>query len=64
MEKYPDQWVGLDEIERIEGNPIVSAIVKEVGDRDDLLHREFVEDAFQMTIYTTPDNRLDYFTQW
>lgn len=59
MEKYPDQWVGLDEVEEKDGNPIASAIVKEVGDKADILHRQVFDHAFRMAIYTTPDNSWD-----
>ena len=57
QEKYPDQWVGLDEVEYMPHNTatIKSAIVKYIGmSKDELGHRMMQGEIISR--YTTPDN--------
>lgn len=58
-EKYPDQWVGLDEIEWEPDNSstVKSAIVRFTDkSADELTEMQIQTDGKIMAIYTTPDN--------
>lgn len=53
--KYPDQWVGLVEVQR-RGATVISAIVKYTDlTADELLDRQ-IDDDDLYSCYTTPDN--------
>lgn len=55
QKKYPDQWVGLTDIEWIDDSNINSAIVKYADKtKDELLIMQVKEEIF--SCYTTPDN--------
>ena len=55
MEKYPDQWLGLSDIEWEDTANIKTAIVKYVDmPREELLEKQFNGEI--ECVYTTPDN--------
>ena len=56
VEKYPDKWVGMSDIDWEDGANVRSAVVIGASDKsDDFLRRQFAgEDVF--TRYTLPDN--------
>ena len=59
QEKYPDQWVGLVDIEFEPNNrsTIKSAIVKYTDkSKDELTEMQILTKGETMGIYTTPDN--------
>ena len=54
--KYPDQWVGLTDVER-DGADVVSAVVKYSDkDADELLGLQIEGKVY--SIYTTPENLM------
>lgn len=58
VEKYPDRWVGLTDVEwKAPNNPnVVSAVVKYTDkDMNELLEMQFDDDNLY-SIYTTPDH--------
>lgn len=55
QKKYPDQWVGLTDIDWIDDSNINSAIVKYADKtKDELLIMQVKGEIF--SCYTTPDN--------
>lgn len=64
-ERYPNQWVGLNDIkyENDDGVNIESAIVAEIGDRDVLLEH-CIDGKLAFSLYTTPDNFLQNWCFW
>ena len=54
--KYPDQWVGLTDIEWEDGANIKSAIVSYIGMSSADLLRKQIKDRNIHATYTTPDN--------
>lgn len=55
QKKYPDQWVGLTDIDWIDDSNINSAIVKYTDKtKDELLIMQVKGEIF--SCYTTPDN--------
>ena len=52
---YPDQWVGLSEVER-NGGSIASAVVKYTDKTADELYDMQIDGQDVQTIYTTPQN--------
>ncbi len=59
VEKYPNQWVGLTEVEYEEDNDatIKTAIVKYTNkSKDELTWMQFETSGALIGIYTTPDN--------
>ena len=59
VEKYPDQWVGLVDINWKNEANVESAVVK-YSDKtaDELLRLQIEEDPDLYSTYTTPDNLL------
>ena len=59
VEKYPDQWVGLVDINWKNEANVESAVVK-YSDKtaDELLRLQIEEDPELYSTYTTPDNLL------
>lgn len=57
QEQYPDQWVGLANVEYLPHNSatIKSAIVKYIGLSKDELGRKMIQGEI-ISRYTTPDN--------
>ena len=57
VEKYPDRWLGLTDVDREPGDPNVkSAVVKYINkDMNELLEIQLENDNF-LTVYTTPDH--------
>lgn len=55
QEAYPDQWVGLTDVER-EGGGIASAIVKYTDKTSDELYDMQISGQGIITKYTTPQN--------
>ena len=53
-EKYPDQWVGLSEVER-DGGSIASAVVKYTDKTADELYEMQLSGQGVYTEYTTPE---------
>lgn len=54
--QYPDQWVGLSNVEWEDGANVRSAIVKYAGKSStEPLRRQIAGEDIE-TIYTTPDN--------
>lgn len=64
MEKYPDQWVGLVDVDYKDTANIESAVVKETGDKDEILNRYVLQHAYEDALYTTPDNSWDNWLFW
>lgn len=54
--KYPDQWVGLTDIDWEDGANIKSAIVSYIGMSSADLLRMQIKDRSIHATYTTPDN--------
>lgn len=56
VSKYPDQWVGLTDVESEDGANIESAVVK-YSDKsaDELLMLQLEDDSLR-SVYTTPNN--------
>lgn len=54
QETYPDQWVGLSEVEN-DGGGIASAVVKYTDKTDDELFDMQISGQDVQTIYTTPE---------
>lgn len=57
QERYPDQWVGLVDVEWKNQSNIISAIVKYTDkevDKNDLVRMQIRGEIF--SCYTTPDN--------
>lgn len=55
MEKYPDQWLGLSDVEWEDTANIKTAIVKYINiSREELLERQHNKEI--VCRYTTPDN--------
>lgn len=54
--QYPDQWVGLSQVEWKDGANVRSAVVEYAGqsDHEPLMRQIAGEDMY--TVYTTPDN--------
>lgn len=60
-EKYPDQWVGLEDVEFKPNNrsSIMSAVVKYTDkSKKELTRIQFDTDGKVMGVYTTPDHLL------
>ena len=55
-QKYPDQWVGLTDIDWEDGANIRSAIVSYIGMSSADLLRMQIKDRNIHATYTTPDN--------
>ena len=55
QEKYPDQWVGLTDVER-DGATVVSAIVKYTDKTRSELTRMQLKDDNLYSCYTHPDH--------
>ena len=55
QETYPDQWVGLSEVEE-DDNGITSAVVKYIDKTSDELYDMQIDGQDVQTIYTTPQN--------
>ena len=55
QETYPDQWVGLSEVEE-DDNGIASAVVKYIDKTSDELYDMQIDGQDVETIYTTPQN--------
>ena len=54
-EKYPNQWVGLTDVER-DGSDIVSAVVKYTGKTEDfLIQKQFIERDGTIKCHTNPN---------
>ena len=60
-EKYPDQWIGLSDIDWEDGANIRSAIVKFTGKSSSELLEMQIRTGDIQTIYTMPEN-LEYET--
>lgn len=58
-EKYPDQWIGLSDIDWEDGANIRSAVVKFTGKSSSELLEMQIRTGNIQTIYTTPEN-LEY----
>ena len=58
-EKYPDQWIGLSDIDWEDGANIRSAVVKFTGKSSSELFEMQIRTKDIQTIYTTPEN-LEY----
>lgn len=55
MEKYPDRWVGLTDVEWKNSVNVKSAVVKYTDKtKSELLELQFKDEIY--SIYTTPDN--------
>lgn len=55
QEKYPDQWIGLSDVDWIDDSNIRSAIVKYTDkSKEELLIMQIKDEIF--SCYTTPDN--------
>ena len=64
QETYPDQWVGLSEVER-NGGSIASAVVKYTDKTGSELIEMQLEDSGDLySTYTTPDNVPFIFSNW
>lgn len=61
--KYPDSWVGLNDIkfENDDGANIETAVVSEIGTRDELYDSQFSR-GLQMVTYTNPERFT--FSNW
>ena len=55
-EKYPDQWIGLSDIDWEDGANIRSAVVKFTGKSSSELLEMQIRMGNIQTIYTTPEN--------
>ena len=55
-EKYPDQWIGLSDIDWEDGANIRSAVVKFTGKSSSELLEMQIRTGDIQTIYTTPEN--------
>ena len=55
-EKYPDQWIGLSDIDWEDGANIRSAVVKFTGKSSSELLEMQIRTGNIQTIYTTPEN--------
>ncbi len=55
QERYPDQWVGLVDVER-RGVTVVSAVVKYTDRSQGELARMQIDDDDLYSCYTTPDH--------
>ena len=62
-ETYPDQWVGLTDVER-EGASVRSAVVKYTDKSGDELVGMQIKDRNLYSTYTTPDNVPFIFSNW
>ena len=62
-ERYPDSWVGLNDIkfENDDGANIETAIVSEIGTRDELYDSQFSH-RLQMVTHTNPERFA--FSNW
>ena len=58
-EKYPDQWIGLSDVDWEDGANIRSAVVKFTGKSSSELLEMQIRKGNIQTIYTTPEN-LEY----
>lgn len=56
IEKYPDCWVGLIDVDWKNEANVRSAIVVYTDDSADELLRMQFEDEIECSMYTTPDN--------
>ena len=56
VEKYPDQWVGLVDVDWEDGANVRSAIVKYTDKTSGELARMQIKDSNLYSTYTTPDN--------
>lgn len=56
MEKFPDQWVGLIDVEWDNASTVKSAIVKYSDKSKDELAWMQLEGDIQVSEYTTPNN--------
>ena len=54
--QYPDQWVGLTDIDREDGANVRSAVVRYTGMSSADLLRLQIKDRSIHATYTTPDN--------
>lgn len=55
-EKYPDQWVGLVDVDWKDDANVRSAVVKYIGMSVGELTRMQIKDSNIYSTYTTPDN--------
>lgn len=53
---YPDQWVGLVDVEWMDEANVKTAVVKYTGMNSSDLIRMQIKDKGLYTLYTTPDN--------
>ena len=56
MEKYPDQWVGLTDVEWSNASTVKAAVVKYAGKSKDEMLELQLEGDIQKSEYTTPNN--------
>ncbi|MBQ7515591.1 MAG: hypothetical protein IJS96_04860 [Schwartzia sp.] len=56
VDKYPDKWVGLSEVEWKDAGNVRSAVVKYVGKSGGEALRKQIAGEDMYTTYTTPDN--------
>ena len=64
VEKYPDQWVGLTDVER-DGASVRSAVVKYADKTgDELIGMQIADDSNLYSTYTTPDNVPFIYSNW
>ncbi len=63
QEAYPDQWVGLADVER-DGASVRSAVVKYTDKTGDELIRMQIKDKNLYSTYTTLDNVPFIFSNW
>lgn len=57
QKNYPDQWVGLIEVEWLDESNVASAIVKYTDKtKEELLMMQIKDEIF--SCYTTPDNKF------
>ena len=62
--KYPDQWVGLTDVEW-DGGGVRSAVVKYTDKSGEELIGMQIEDSSNLySVYTTPDNVPFMFSNW
>ena len=56
VKRYPDQWVGLTDVEWKNASNVRTAVVKYVDKTADELGLMQVKDSNLYSVYTTPDN--------
>ena len=56
IERYPDQWVGLTDVEWEDASNVRSAVVKYTDKTADELGLLQISDTNLYSTYTTPDN--------